>query len=146
MFSAPDSSKAQTSESNSSENKHPAQLPRQMSASVFFEEISQNSFFDVDLDDDDQPSTSTSTNFASRPKAILCSICLDRKADIILPCLHLYCCECIESWDKTDNENHDRCPQCRGKMSLKDNWVFFSASDTPSHLDVGEYLMEACDM
>lgn len=27
-----------------------------------------------------------------------CSICLDRKPDLILPCAHSYCCPCIEQW------------------------------------------------
>lgn len=27
-----------------------------------------------------------------------CCICLDRKPDVILPCTHVYCSQCIEQW------------------------------------------------
>lgn len=27
-----------------------------------------------------------------------CSICLERKPDVMLPCAHAYCMPCIEQW------------------------------------------------
>lgn len=27
-----------------------------------------------------------------------CSICLDRKPEVLLPCAHTFCCPCIEQW------------------------------------------------
>ena len=70
--------------------------------------------------------------------ASLCSICMDKKANMILPCTHMYCSECIEEWEGSDNENHDRCPHCRNRMSSKDNWFL---PDKPSQLDLNEYLV-----
>lgn len=49
-----------------------------------------------------------------------CCICLDRKPDLILPCLHLFCQTCIEQW----NMNSKTCPVCQEKLdSAEDGWV-----------------------
>lgn len=39
-----------------------------------------------------------SSSAASSELQSECSICLDRKPDIILPCAHTYCTPCIEQW------------------------------------------------
>jgi hypothetical protein len=49
-----------------------------------------------------------------------CIICLDRKPEVILPCLHQFCTPCICQWNETKKE----CPICDQKSdSTKDSWV-----------------------
>ena len=40
---------------------------------------------------------------------IVCPICLDKKADNVLPCLHSFCQQCIEDW----YVKSECCPLCR---------------------------------
>lgn len=64
----------------------------------------------------------TSTKNSSFDKTLLeeCCICLDRKSDVILPCLHLFCSTCIAEW----NTNKKSCPICMEKLeSVDDSWV-----------------------
>lgn len=65
-----------------------------------------------------------------------CCICLDRKPDLILPCLHLFCQACIEQW----NMNSKTCPVCQEKLdSAEEGWVI---SEIP---EAGEISKEIRD-
>lgn len=65
-----------------------------------------------------------------------CCICLDRKPDLILPCMHLFCQLCIEQW----NMNSKTCPVCQEKLeSAEDGWV---VSEIP---EAGEISKEIRD-
>lgn len=46
-----------------------------------------------------------------------CCICMDRKAQILLPCAHNYCEQCIDAWGATSH----LCPLCRQKMETTDS-------------------------
>lgn len=49
-----------------------------------------------------------------------CSICMDRKMDVLLPCTHSFCTPCIEQW----NENNKTCPICCEELKDTDeSWV-----------------------
>lgn len=49
-----------------------------------------------------------------------CCICLDRKTEVILSCLHSFCSPCIETW----NESNPSCPLCMERMlNTDDSWV-----------------------
>lgn len=49
-----------------------------------------------------------------------CIICLERKSEVILPCIHQYCLPCIAQW----NENKKSCPICdQSLLTVKDTWV-----------------------
>ncbi|ESN97736.1 hypothetical protein HELRODRAFT_185893 [Helobdella robusta] len=61
-----------------------------------------------------------------------CVICMDRKAQIILPCLHQYCEQCIDEWQDT----HHSCPVCRASVDTsEDAWVL---SEKPDEQEVDE--------
>lgn len=59
-----------------------------------------------------------------------CCVCLERRPDLILPCAHSYCTQCIQQW----NVNHKTCPVCRETLeTTEDGWVI---SDGPDSLDI----------
>lgn len=65
-----------------------------------------------------------------------CSICLDRKTEVILPCAHSFCAPCIEQW----NVNNKTCPICNELLaSTDDTWVM---SEMPG---VDEINDKICD-
>jgi len=41
-----------------------------------------------------------------------CSVCLDNQSDIMLPCLHAFCTQCIELWQAKQSN----CPVCRSEI------------------------------
>ena len=66
-----------------------------------------------------------------------CCVCLERKPDLILPCAHAYCVQCIEQW----NVNHKTCPVCRENVdSAEDGWVI---SDGPDSLDIATQIQKS---
>lgn len=72
-----------------------------------------------------------------------CCVCLERRPDLILPCAHSYCTQCIQQW----NVNHKTCPVCRETLeTTEDGWVI---SDGPDSLDITieiqKSLMELAD-
>ena len=66
-----------------------------------------------------------------------CCVCLERKPDLILPCAHAYCVQCIEQW----NVNHKTCPVCRESVnSAEEGWVI---SDGPDSLDIATQIQKS---
>ncbi|XP_013410899.1 RING finger protein 141-like isoform X2 [Lingula anatina] len=56
-----------------------------------------------------------------------CIICMERKADVILPCAHLYCEQCIDRWSVSSHT----CPVCRATVSSTDEtWVLTEKPDS----------------
>lgn len=65
-----------------------------------------------------------------------CIICLERKPDVILSCLHSFCTPCIEQWSE---RNHKNCPICDDKNeSTKDSWVQL---EIPDVYEINEEIM-----
>lgn len=57
---------------------------------------------------------------------IECVICMDRKAEVILPCSHMYCEQCFDEWQ----DSHKTCPMCRATVrSGQDTWVLSEKPD-----------------
>jgi Zinc finger, C3HC4 type (RING finger) len=80
---------------NSSPNIHPASIINQLDADPKFN-------FDSSTDDD-------------------CIICMERKPEVILSCLHTYCTLCIEQWNETGSKS---CPVCSQELlDTSDSWV-----------------------
>lgn len=56
-----------------------------------------------------------------------CSICLDNLSDIMLPCLHAFCSECIVHWQA----QQQNCPICRSEILIRcQGMTAFSGSGT----------------
>lgn len=50
-----------------------------------------------------------------------CIICMERKPEVILNCLHTYCTLCIEQWNETGKKS---CPVCSCDLpDTSDSWV-----------------------
>ncbi|XP_037030561.1 RING finger protein 141-like [Bradysia coprophila] len=63
-----------------------------------------------------------------------CSICLDRKPEVLLPCAHTFCCPCIEQW----NMSRKTCPICQAELSSTDDtWVL---SELPAAGEISEKI------
>jgi hypothetical protein len=50
-----------------------------------------------------------------------CIICMERKNEVILSCLHTFCTLCIEQWNETGRKS---CPVCSQELKdTSDSWI-----------------------
>nr|XP_044997357.1 RING finger protein 141-like [Jaculus jaculus]XP_044997358.1 RING finger protein 141-like [Jaculus jaculus]XP_044997359.1 RING finger protein 141-like [Jaculus jaculus]XP_044997360.1 RING finger protein 141-like [Jaculus jaculus]XP_044997361.1 RING finger protein 141-like [Jaculus jaculus] len=68
-----------------------------------------------------------------------CCICVDGRADLILPCAHNFCQKCVHKW----SDGHGNCPICRLQMTgANESWV---VSDAPREVDMANYILNMAD-
>ncbi|KAL9955559.1 hypothetical protein ACROYT_G036897 [Oculina patagonica] len=64
-----------------------------------------------------------------------CCICMDRKAEVILACVHSFCKHCIDRWSDVNNT----CPICRDEIhGNKDYWEM---PEAPSKGEIGQFVL-----
>lgn len=84
--------------------------------------------------------TSPSVTYSGGTLEKECCICQERPKDIVLPCAHAFCKQCIQQWKMTANS----CPMCRFTLgSAGETW---EVEECPKTVDIQQETQIALEM
>jgi len=73
-----------------------------------------------------------------------CVICMERKAQIVLPCTHAFCEDCLSVW----RQKSATCPMCRTTISNNNDKsgqreeFYLVPNEQQEHFDMNSYLSD----
>jgi hypothetical protein len=70
-----------------------------------------------------------------------CALCMDAPVDVVTPCAHAFCQQCLSDWKSQNLSNLPTCPICRGELVRAnskehgDEWVLEDPTDSSTNVE-----------
>jgi len=72
-----------------------------------------------------------------------CIICMEKRAEVVLPCTHKFCQKCLDSW----SEKSETCPMCRCLTTDHSDqfWIVDDTNDEQVNNYLVHFLEQICE-